>query len=267
MIANGNPRGRIHIGKPEDREPQNFHSRTIAGKTRLFGIWPSERAGKLYDEYQGAIAAAETLEANKRLIAADENLTDKGKATALLNDALPLLEARRRFQARAQAARDRLVSKALGVMDETLKGYDVNTASHTRLIEAFAKLSGEERARLFASESFVKEHRELALAVYAEPPIVTKIDSAQREHLREALLSDSQRERLQTIDREVREIATVERAYETARTVTAELTGLPDTALAALEDRIEVDTPSADGPKNLANGGTLKLEDDDETEA
>ncbi len=260
-----NQRGQFHIGQPTDRNPESFQSRRLSNRTYRFGHWHGKREGKLYEEYQRAIVAAETLHENKQALADDENLTKAGHSAALQQDAMPLLEARLKFQATATSRREALQTKAAATLAETTKDYDTNTGQHDRLIEAYRSLPAEQRARMFADPKFVERNRELALAVYAEPQIVTRIDDSQRQYLQQALLSATQRTNLQAIDQEVQQLTTVGKAYDTARQVACDLCGMQEAHLSALEDTIAVDTTGNQSDKGktktLADGGVLKLAD------
>lgn len=267
-VKTGNPQGRVHLpqGRPD---PEEFISRTIAGKQRLFGIWRGAREGKWWDAYAQAVAAAETMEGNRKALATDKNLTPQGVRSQLVQDSLPFFAEKRKLAARTQARRAELASRAQGVLDETVKGYDTNTLSHHRLVEAYKAMSGAERARI-TTPSFMQQNPELARALLAEPPIVTGLDTETREQLRTGLLTGEQLGQLAEIETEVQQMKAVERAFGTAREAIAEIAELTEKQANTLEEEYHADPEPEDDdtppPQTLAQGAPLKLMNPDEVE-
>ena len=86
--------------------------------------------------------------------------------------------------------------------------------------------------------------------------------------------ANSIRQRLESIDLEVKQLATVQTAYNTARQATCDFCDVPEQQIGALEQSIEIgdsDLLSDDEDAPLSKGGVLKFieppEDEEENDA
>jgi len=239
---------------------ENTYSRRIAGKTRFFGHWRSEREGKLFEKYEAAVAAAEMLATNKETLRSDANLTDLGRLNVLRDDMLPLLKARMQFSLDAGKRREKLADTVRKTYAATLKDWNLDGGLHSRLIATWKEMSASDRAALLGSEDFARKNPELAKAVLAEPRIVTKIDEEAASKLRDALLDDKQQIALAEIEEELHDLEVVERAFNEARDAAADLSETTPAMLEELEQGIPLkqEAPPSDD-LSLAEGGMLKF--------
>ena len=254
--------------KPSDRTikvPPKF-SRRIAGRLRIFGFYPkgSDENSPLYKQFEQAIAAAETLEVEQKELKENPSLTDAGQSEALQQRETftTLLKSAKQFREQVPGERETLNAKADEITGRTLEGYDVTTRLHDRMIQTYNNMSGQNKSRLFAGGLFTTQNKAMAMAVLSEPSIITGVQAEQKQTLQKTLLTPEQKIELTDVDRSLQEYRVVERAYEVAESVAAELAKISVSELNALSDETETEPHKPPPPKDdtpLSQGGVFSF--------